>query len=925
MPECSKFFEAFKKQQNSPRFSNPKRNSKQFYFGLFEDDAGIYVKTVSRSLRDKKVNSDYFSGNLKSVIDLYNFKKTSTKLIIDWNNPYSHLYLDQHPDLLNALTTIDNLVDSNGKPVYYGSKTYPLTLNIKQRNDVLECSVTLCENIVKRVINDKYSLVGNRIISTLPIGNNFKSLIELNTSIIPSELDKYLSIVYSNFDNIVLNYKGFKTIHSGECELLPSIVIENVDVSGFLIIRTSFSYKQLITPEFYISYKPTKLALLNYDMNELTITDLILPDMDVLDRLIQILFYMEKEHSLEDSFHIEEDGLIVNPSMAGIMFTSELKSILDEFSIYGSKVLSKYKIKKSSINLELNITSAIDYLQGSAILNISGEKIPYSHAMSLFNKKGYIPLKDGTRGIVNKKYIEKIKKVIREGKEGIEVSFFDMPYIENILEAKVTGNHFIKKLALYKRNSEDLINTELRLEQFHGELRDYQSSGVRWMLNLHEIGISGCLSDDMGLGKTVQTIAFLLQVIKKRDGRSILIVLPKSLIFNWIKEVEKFAPHLDVYTYYGSNRDHKSLSKHTIILTTYQTLRNDIEIFRGIEFYYTILDEIQNIKNHTSLTAKATFLISSQYKLGISGTPVENSLGDLYSICRFLNPTMFGSFKRFKDEWSGPIGSEDSEIVTNILKNKIKPLFLRRIKEDVLKDLPPKTEQVLYIDMNRDQASYYEKVRKDYHDKIRLKIRDEGIDKSQLTIIKAFMELRQIATIPDHITNGRILSPKKEIILEQLYETLEGGHKVLIFSNFLSAIRSISESLEADRIDHRIITGSTTKRERVVEEFMDDPEVKVMIMTLKTGGVGLNLTAASYVYIIDPWWNIASENQAIDRTHRIGQDSSVFCYRFIARGTIEEKILELQDKKRALFNNLFDTAKSGSYSFTDDDINYLLG
>ncbi len=922
--EQSKFFEAFMKQQKSPVYKSKSRADRQFFFALFNDDKGVYVKTVSRTLKDKKVNIDHFSGNLKDALEVYNGVKAKTKLIVDWNNPYSHIYLEHYPGLLDVLITVDNLIDEKGNPIYSGNMNQPVILSITDRDNFLDCYVTLCDSKIDRFITDRYAVIGNRILSTLPVGPGFKSIIELNTTIKSSEIDQFLSITLSNFSNITIKYNNFEVVRAGECELNPSLVIESIDESGFLTINTTFSYNQYITPEFFSNYKPTKLAILNRTNSTIECFDLTLPQVDVLDSLIKMLYYIEAKYELRDSFNIEENGLIIHTDLAQLMFNSELKNILDNFTLFGEKFLTKNRLKKSSANLELLLSSAIDYLQGSASLRIYGEDIPLYQAISTFQDRGYIPLKDNIKGIIDSSYIDRIKKVIREGKDGVEVSFFDLPYIENELECKIKGNEYVEKLISYK-NSKNDYNTILDLSGFHGTLRPYQTDGVNWLLNLHNIGVSGCLSDDMGLGKTVQTLTFLLQILKDSTDWPILIVMPKSLIFNWIKEIEKFTPILDIYTYYGDKRDISFIKDKKIILTTYHTLRNDIEELKQIKFYYAILDEIQNIKNHTSGLAKACFLINSSYRLGISGTPVENSLGDLYSISRFLNPSLFGSFKRFKDEWSGPITSDDSEIVTSILRSKISPLFLRRLKEDVLDDLPPKTEQVLYVDMSEKQKSYYETVRKDYHDKIRLKIREEGMDKSRLTIIKAFMELRQIATIPEYKSDGLLESPKKEFIMEQLLETVAGGHKVLVFSNFLSAIKGLGESLKSEGIGYRTITGATNKRERVVEEFMDDAEVKVLIMTLKTGGVGLNLTAASYVYIMDPWWNLASENQAIDRTHRIGQKNSVFCYRFISRGTIEEKILELQDKKKALFENLFSKTTDGTTGLTGPDIDYLLG
>lgn len=920
----SKFFEAFMKQQKKEKKYVSPSNKKGFFFCLKNDDQGVFIKCVGSNLKEKKVNPESCPGHLKRVVELYNNIKAKNRLIVDWNNPHSNIYLDQYPELLEQLPLVDNLIDGNGKAVYCGQTEFPIVLNIIENDEFLICNTVISDSKIDRLISEKYVLTGNRLLATLPLGPGYKSLLELNTTIKSDELGSYLSIVCSNFDNIKIEYNGYKTNVLGVVELSPSLIIDSIDESGFLTINTTFSYNDLISPEFYFKFRPSKVVIPNKLDQILEIYDLRLPDIDVLDSLVKNLFYIEKEYDLNESFNIEENGVIINGDMAHILFNSELKFILDNFSIYGEKFLKKNRLKKSKVNLELLLTSAIDYLQGSASLQVYGESIPLYQGISIFDKKGYIPLKDGSRGVIDRNYIDKIRKVIREGKTGVELSFFDLPYIENELEASVKGDNYLSKLKKYKSNLDDIEVPAINLSGLNGKLRPYQEEGVKWLMNLHQIGISGCLSDDMGLGKTVQVLTLLLQVLNN-ETKPTLIILPKSLIFNWVKEIEKFTPSLNYSIYYGGSRNISEISGNKIIFTTYHTLRNDIEKIKPIEFFYTILDEIQHIKNHTSKLARACFLIKSEYRLGISGTPVENSLSDLYSISRFLNPTLFGSFKKFKEEWSGPITTEDSPIVSNLLRSKIKPIFLRRLKECVLDDLPQKTEQVLYVDMEEKQKSYYEVTRKDYHDKIRLKIREEGLDKSQITIIRAFMELRQIATIPEIKSQGVLNSPKQELLLEQVIETIDGGHKVLIFSNFLGAIKGIDKGLKSEGINCRVITGATQNREKIVEEFQEDDSVMALIMTLKTGGVGLNLTAASYVYIFDPWWNLSSENQAIDRTYRIGQKNSVFCYRLIARGTIEEKILELHEKKRALFDNLFTASASGNGQFTTDDIDYLLG
>jgi superfamily II DNA or RNA helicase len=922
--ERSRFFEAFMKQQKYDNKRDIAPGKRDFFFSICSDDKGLYVKTVNKNLRDIKVPVEKHSGYIRAALEIFSKKKIESRLIVDWSNPYSRIYLDKNGDLMNSLFLVDNLINETGSKIYSGDRDYPVKLNVIDKGTYLQCSLTVANRKIDRVINENYMISTNKIHSVLPLGINFKSLLELDTTIQHKDINNYFSIVLSNFSNIDIHYDNFICDNKSEIELSPSLLIDSVDESGFVTIQTTFSYTDVVSPEFYFKYSPSKFAILNNSNRELEIYDLLLPDGDLFDRLVKILFYIEKKHEMVDSFNIEKDEIILHPQLATIFFGSELKTILDNFSIYGDRILKKNRLKRAKIGIELVLTSAIDYLQGSAFLKIYGENIPLFKALSIYEERGYIPLKDGSRGIVDSNYINKLRRVIHEGKDGIEISFFDLPYIETELEASIKGDEFRERLLLYQNSIDEVQDFKIDYTGFSGELREYQKKGILWMNKLNTIGISGCLADDMGLGKTVQTLVFLLQIKKQRENRPILIVMPKSLIFNWIKEIEKFTPDFSVYSYYGANRSIDLLRKGEIVLTTYHTLRNDIEKIKEVNFFYTILDEIQNIKRHSSKLSRACYLLKSQFRLGISGTPVENSLSDLYSISRFLNPTLFGSFKKFKDEWSGPITSDESEIVTNQLKAKIRPLFLRRLKEDVLEQLPPKSEQILYVDMSEEQKSLYETVRKDYHDKIRLKIRDEGLDMSKFTIIKAFTELRQIATTPELKSGGIIESPKKELLMEHLKETLSGGHKILIFSNFLSSISEISRSLSVEKIEHGIITGSTSNREEIVDNFMTDKQNKVLLMTLKTGGVGLNLTAASYVYIVDPWWNLASENQAIDRTHRIGQKNSVFCYRFIARGTIEEKIIELQEKKRALFDNLF-SINSGEFSFETEDIDYLLG
>lgn len=919
--ERSKFFEAFMAQERREKRKVRSTNYK-FFFVLLEDDKGLYVKTVNRELKNRKVSVEHYSGITAKAVELFNRAKQRVRNIVDWDNPAFNIYLHRYPELFKTLTLCENLVDKTGKRIYVVDAKTNVVVKITDGTQAYNCKLFVGGHNIERTVTESCLKSGNQLILINSIGESFNKLMELQTAIKRDELTMYLSLLYSNFLNVDVLYRGYRVTDKGECDLDPSIIIEAIDESGFVTVNTSFSYRGVLSPEFYNIYRPTTVVILDDETNEIQRFYLKVPESDPLDRLITLLYRYEKDYELQDSFHIEEYGVLVHPLLANILFGSELGTLINSFNIYGDEFLRKHKLVRCNPNLELKLQSAIDFLQGSAYLKVYGENLPLFEAVTEFQNSGYITLSDGSRGLIDKSYIEKIRRVIRETRDGVEVSFFDLPYITHELESHLDGTELVGRLKKYL--SSEKIPVSIDLKHFKGELRPYQTEGVKWLMNLYEIGVSPCLADDMGLGKTVQTITFLLQVLKDANHKPVLIVVPKSLMFNWDKEIEKFTSGIETYHYYGPERDIEQLDKADIILTTYHTLRNDIEDLMHIEFFITIADEIQVIKNHTSGLAKALCLIKSQYKMGISGTPVENALSDLYSISRFLNPGLFGTFREFKEEWSGPIYSEDSEIVTNILRKKIEPLFLRRTKESVLDDLPPKSEQVLYVEMSEEQKSLYEHVRKGYHDRIRLKIREEGLDKSQLMIIKAFMELRQIATIPEKQSSDTISSPKIDFLVEQVIETILGGHKVLIFSNFLYVVDRVEKALKAEGINPRVITGKTSKREEIVDEFMEDDTVTALIMTLKTGGVGLNLTAASYVYIVDPWWNIAAENQAIDRTHRIGQKSAVNCYRCITRGSIEERILELQGKKQDLFNNLF-TAKEGEIKdLSTEDVEYLL-
>ncbi len=362
-----------------------------------------------------------------------------------------------------------------------------------------------------------------------------------------------------------------------------------------------------------------------------------------------------------------------------------------------------------------------------------------------------------------------------------------------------------------------------------------------------------------------------------------------------------------------------------VILTTYALVRNDIDSLRRRHFHIVILDESQNIKNTTAQTTQATLLLKGDHRLALSGTPIENNLTELYSLFRFLNPTMFGTLDEFNSRYTMPIQRDDDKDALLSLRRKIFPFMLRRLKRDVLKDLPDRIEQTLYVEMSPEQADFYERRRKYYYEQVKQVIATEGVQKSQFVMFQAMSELRRIASVPESLSDGTIVSPKLTQLMDSVLDAVENGHKVVVFFNFIAGLELAGERLEQEGIDYCSMTGSTRDRQSIVERFQNDPGCRVMLMTLKTGGVGLNLTAADTVFIFEPWWNKAAEEQAINRLHRFGQKANVLSYSLITKSTIEEKIQILQQQKADLFDGLISADSSSAKHLSEEDIKYILG
>ena len=463
---------------------------------------------------------------------------------------------------------------------------------------------------------------------------------------------------------------------------------------------------------------------------------------------------------------------------------------------------------------------------------------------------------------------------------------------------------------------------------FVGTLRGYQREALGWLRFLRDFGFGGCLADDMGLGKTVVVLALVesRRLDTTRDRRPSLVVVPRSLVFNWISEAARFTPALRVLDFAGADRHTAgaAVADVDIVLTTYGTLRRDVARLQSHVFDYVILDEAQAIKNQSTATAKAVRLLRADHRLALTGTPVENHIGELHSLFEFLNPGLLGSGRLFDRARGASI--EDPAQVEAVARG-LRPFILRRTKDQVAPELPPRTEETLFCELEGKERAIYDELRDHYRRGLLRTVDRDGITTSRCAILEALLRLRQAACHPALLPRTGPpagTSAKFDLLLPRLTELISEGRKALVFSQFTSLLALLRPRLEAAGLVYEYLDGKTRDRAARVERFQRDPACPLFLISLKAGGTGLNLTAAESVFLLDPWWNPAVEMQAVDRTHRIGQTRPVFAYRLVARNTVEERILELQARKRALADAILTAGEGGLRGLTREDVSQLL-
>ncbi|MBC8107132.1 MAG: DEAD/DEAH box helicase, partial [Anaerolineae bacterium] len=587
-----------------------------------------------------------------------------------------------------------------------------------------------------------------------------------------------------------------------------------------------------------------------------------------------------------------------------VLPTSKLHPTVMALTLEGWDVQAEGSLYRRPGEIKIQVGSGIDWFELNGGVEFEGQIVTLPKLLAAVQRgESTIKLDDGSVGLMPMEWLNKYAPLAGVGEADGDMLRFARAQV-GLLDALLMAMPEARVDETFTRARQELRAFE-KIEPipapagFVGTLRPYQNDGLGWLMFLERFGFGGCLADDMGLGKTVMVLA-LLEARRQANSGPSLVVVPRSLVFNWMAEANRFAPQLRLLDHSGINRTREveHFSQHDLVITTYGTLRRDAAFFKDITFDYVILDEAQAIKNANTEAAKAARLLRGKHRLALSGTPIENRLAELWSLFEFLNPGMLGAASVFRNL----IGNGQELEGRETLSRALRPFILRRTKAQVAKELPEKLEQTIHCDLEPKQRKLYDELREHYRQALLGRIATVGLNKSKIQVLEALLRLRQAACHPGLIDKTRVgeTSAKLDALMLNLEDVLAEGHKALVFSQFTSMLAIVRKRLDDAGTPYEYLDGKTRDRQARVERFQSDENCKLFLISLKAGGVGLNLTAADYVFLLDPWWNPAVEAQAIDRTHRIGQTRRVFAYRLIARDTVEEKVLQLQQTKRDL-------------------------
>lgn len=893
------------------------------FYMLVEGKDNLYLALYDT---EKNLISSYSNLNQSKINNYIENLKNEEEFFISWEKEKKSEYLKLDKTLLEYLLEEEKFVNSDFERIIKKEiKNVPLLIrDNKEIEDRLDIYIEINDNLLtKKNVMDSY-IYSQGVFYKIDIEKNTQfTLVDLFQKIDKYELESYGTLILKNYKNIDLKYEDYETIISEEKTAIPQIIIEKIAFDNSLYLKIN-SIISTMDYDFFIKNQIETVLTVNELEKKLEISKINLENLSSdMFEIVKVLTKLQKSIGLKSSYFIDnENFIILNEELAKEFVKKELLQLTGKYSIIGTDRLRKYNIKAVKPKISGRFSYNLDYFEGEVEVEVEGDKFSIQQLLNNYKKDEYIVLSDGTNALINREYIEKLQRIFKE-EDGnkVKVSFFDMPIVQDMIDEKSFENDFMGSKDFFEGINK-LAEENIDYPKLNATLRDYQKYGYKWLKYLTDNNLGACLADDMGLGKTLQAIALLTNLHEEKKKKS-MVIMPKSLIYNWENEIKRFSPKLKVGVYYGINRDFSLLKKVDIILTTYGTIRNDIENLLEQKFDLLVLDESQNIKNINSQTTKAVLLLNAKKRVALSGTPIENNLLELYSLFRFLNPEMFGSVQEFTNDYIVPIQKYSDTSTIEELRKKIYPFLLRRVKKEVLADLPDKIEKLVYVDMNDEHRRFYEERRKYYYSLLEKNTSSQG-NFDKFFVLQAINELRHIVSSPE-LESKKIISSKKEVLIENVIEAIENNHKVLVFVNYLSSIESICDSLKENKIKYLKMTGQTKDRQNLVDKFQNDSRYKVFVMTLKTGGVGLNLVSADTIFIYDPWWNTTVENQAIDRAYRLGQDKTVFAYKMIMRNTIEEKILKLQEIKNKLLDDLISEDNLSTKNLSKSDIEFILG
>ena len=774
--------------------------------------------------------------------------------------------------------------------------------------------------------NYSYFLIDNKMHKCLPkVENRNLELLEVykknyTQSIVFNEnnLRNFFAIVVPKIkDNFKIKNIDKEQIEKYMPKDLYVKIYLDYNEKGYIIADVKFCYGN-------VEFNPIKNV-------NLEITRNAIQENEVLDTFVQTGFMLDSANARL---------VLVNDEKIYNFLSKEIEDYMKKFEVlvaenFKKKDIKKIKIKSIGVKIENNLLD----------INLEDFKFNIYEIKDIINKyklkRKFYKLKDGTYISLEKNnsldFLENVVDNIEidyvNPEEGtIKLPIYRAMYLEKLF--KEMNNTNIQKNEYYKKMISEIedrhidINTKIP-KKLNTELRTYQKIGYKWLKTLEQYKMGGILADDMGLGKTVQVLTVILSYIQenKEKAKNSIIVCPSSLTLNWYNEIQKFTPTIKKLVISGDYLERKrkieTINNYQIVITSYDSLKRDIDLYTQYNFKYIVADEAQYIKNNNTKNSKAVKLINAETKFALTGTPIENSLSELWSIFDFIMPGYLYKYKKFKELYEIPIIKNQDEEKMNKLKKQIEPFILRRTKSEVLTELPDKTVTILSNEMKEEQYSIYMSYMAQARDEIMYQIDMKGFEKSQIKILSLLMRLRQICCHPKlFLSEYTGESSKLNQCIEIIQDAVLGGHKILLFSSYTSMFEIIEEQLKKLEINYLKLTGQTKVGERIklVDEFNTNKDIKVFLISLKAGGTGLNLTGADMVIHYDPWWNLSAENQATDRTYRIGQRKNVQVYKLITKNSIEEKIYELQQKKAKLIDNMLSTDATFISKLSKDDI-----